>query len=79
MVLQMEKNLTIENLRNHSASTVARLRRLLAAGAPATADPSRQGFYELQDDCQVFYIHLRPQTRKVLLLATWHKSCPEAT
>lgn len=79
MVLQVEKNLTIESLRNHSAATVARLRALLAAGVRVTTDPNRQGFYELQDDCRVFYIHLRPRTRKVLLLATWHKSCPEST
>ncbi|MFQ5777136.1 MAG: hypothetical protein ACE5IP_03925 [Terriglobia bacterium] len=79
MVLQLSQNLSIENLRNHSAETVEKLRGLLAAGALAHADPRRQNFYELENGRQIFYVHVVPQRSKVLLLATWDKDCPAAT
>ncbi len=73
MVLRREKNLTIEDLRNHPAETIEKLRGLLAAGALAHADPRRPDFYELENGSQVFYIHVSPTNGKVLLLATWPK------
>ena len=79
MVIRARENLTIDNLRNHSTESVERLRGLLAAGVLAHRDPHRKDFYELEDECQVFYIHFRPLGRKVLFLATWDKDCPDAT
>ncbi len=73
MVLRREKNLTIEDLRNHPAETIEKLRGLLAAGALAQADPRRPDFYELENGSQVFYIYVSPNNGKVLLLATWTK------
>ncbi|MCH8947531.1 MAG: hypothetical protein IH789_07860 [Acidobacteria bacterium] len=73
MVLRREKNLTIEDLRNHPAETIEKLRGLLTAGALAHADPRRPDFYELENGSQVFYIHVSPTNGKVLLLATWPK------
>ena len=35
------------------------------------ADPKRNGFYEIESDAVVYYIHVSPVTGKVLLLATW--------
>jgi hypothetical protein len=43
----------------------------LASGASTIADPKRRGFYEIESDSVVYYIHLSPVTGKVLLLATW--------
>ena len=47
------------------------MRCLLASGAIKTADPKRRGFYEIESDSTVYYIHVLPATGKVLLLATW--------
>lgn len=79
MVLQLTEELAIENLGNYSTETVDRLRELLATGVLAHVDPRRKNFYELEDDCQVFYVNLIPSKSKVLLLATWKKDCPDAT
>jgi hypothetical protein len=73
MVLRMNQQLEIEDLRNHSAETVERLRHLLASGAPARPDPNREHFYEIANCSQVFYIHIAPSNGKVWLLATWLK------
>ncbi len=62
---------SIEDLRNHPPETVARLRELLAAGAPTRPDPQRKDFYELEDGLRIFYVHISPLNGKVLLLATW--------
>jgi len=73
MVLRMNQQLEIEDLRNHSVETVERLRHLLASGAPAQPDPNRKNFYEVSNCSQVFYIHITPSNGKVWLLATWLK------
>lgn len=78
MVLRLNGNLRIENLRNYPAETVAELRQLLVAGALAQADPHRANFYELENDARYFYIHLSPMGGKVLLLASWLKNKPAA-
>ena len=63
--------MTIEDTGNHPDQALAQLRSLLAQGAVATADPKRDGFYEVEGDSTVYYIHITPVTGKVLLLATW--------
>ncbi len=72
MILRMNHNTTIEDLRRHSPELVGELRHLLAAGAPALPDPHRRDFFEVQNHERVFYIHLRPN-RHVWLLAVWSK------
>lgn len=72
MVLRAHEQLTIDNLRGHSAESVERLRQLLAAGAVARPDPRHRGFYEVEDGGQVFYINFHPLKSKVLFLATWN-------
>ena len=79
MVLQLEETITIESLRDHAAETVEKLRELVTAGALVNLDPQREGYYELEHGGEVFYIHVYPDRNKVLLLATWHKDCPQAT
>jgi hypothetical protein len=71
MVLRIKPPLNIENLRNHPAEAVERLRRLLTSGAPARREAYRPGFFEVEDGDRVFYIHISPVSGKVLLLATW--------
>jgi hypothetical protein len=61
----------IEDLGNHPAQTIAALRSLLAGGASGTTDPKRSGFYEVESDSVIYYIHVSPVTGKILLLATW--------
>ena len=47
MLLRLNENPTIKNLRNHSPETVEELRGLLSRGATASLDPRRKNFYEL--------------------------------
>jgi hypothetical protein len=81
MVLRLNQNANIEDLRNYPAETLEQLRILLAEGAKARVDPRRKNFYEVEDSSRVFYLHICP-SGKVLLLAVWDKvnraaSCPE--
>ncbi len=79
MVLRLNRTPEIEDLRNHPAEMVEKLRQLLASGAPAKPDPRRANFYELENHSQVFYIHISPANGKVWLLATWQKEESPAT
>ena len=71
MVANVSSKAQIEDLGNHPTETVAALRSLLTSGASTTADPKRNGFFEVESDSVVYYIHVSPVTGKVLLLATW--------
>lgn len=77
MVLRLNGNLSIDNLRHYPADVLGELRTLLAAGALAEADPHRDNFYELENGSRVFYIHVSPRGNKVLLLASWPKGAAE--
>ncbi len=77
MVLRLNQQPTIENLRDYPVETVEELRQLLAAGAQAKPDPRRPDFYELEIDSRVFYIHISPVNGKVMLLATWNNKNEE--
>jgi len=78
MVLRVNHQPVIEDLRNHPAETVEKLRELLACGAVAKPDPHRSDFYELENCTRVFYIHISPVSGKVMLLATWFKDAQPA-
>lgn len=78
MVANLSGKPQIEDLGNHSSETVAALRSLLAGGANTIADPKRTGFYEIESDLVVYYIHVSPVTGKVLLLATWQQEAISA-
>lgn len=67
----VERELEIEDLRNHPARAVNELRDLLSSGANLLPDPKRAGFYELHDESTAYYIHISPVTGKIILLATW--------
>lgn len=76
MLLRLNEDPRIEDLRNHPADSVETLRTLLRAGVLARPDPRRPNFYEVDDCARVFYIHITPRGR-VLLLAIWSKDTPE--
>lgn len=61
----------IENPRNHSDESIARLQFLLSSGAPRREDPRRPNFFELDDEDRVFYIYVSPATGTITSLATW--------
>ena len=71
MVLRIEKNIKIEDLRHHPAEVVEKLQTLLTGGAVAHQDPHRDSFYEIESNGRVYYICVSPVTGKVLLLGTW--------
>ncbi len=73
MVLRLNQQLGIENLRNYPVETLEDLRRLLASDAPAKPDPRRENFYEVEGHSEVFYIHVSPINGKVILLGIWPK------
>jgi len=72
-MLFTEPALQIQTPRNHSLATQARLRHLLGNDAPARPDPKRPDFFEIEDDTQVFYVHVVKTSRKVTLLAVWDR------
>jgi hypothetical protein len=71
MVANLRGNIQIEDMGNHPKKVVADLQCLLVRGASTVADPKRRGFYEVESDSVVYYIHVSPVTGKILLLATW--------
>lgn len=77
MLLKLDGKITVEDLLNHTPESVEELQGLLARGVSASADPHRKDFYEIEHDFRVFYIHICPN-KKVLLLAMWPKGCVQA-
>ncbi len=73
MVLRLNAQPKIENLRNYPAEMVEQLRELLISGAPAKLDAHRKDFYEVENCSQVFYVHVSPGNGTVMLLAIWQK------
>jgi hypothetical protein len=71
MVMALERQMQIEDVRNHPVEIVTMLRNLLFSGTRVTPDPKRADFYEIEDAGLVYYIHISPISGKILLLATW--------
>jgi streptogramin lyase len=72
MKLQLSENTAIANLRHYPDEVVEKLKRLLTAGAQVQPDPHRQGFYDLDNGSQTYFIHVAP-SGKVWLLGSWRK------
>jgi len=80
MLPTMEQAPQIEAPRNHSLETQERLRQLLESGASVRPDPKRSDFFEIEDQSQVFYVHVATASGKVTLLAVWDREVePVAT
>ncbi len=71
MVMCLERELEIEDLRNHPQEVIGHLRDVLISGAIVTPDPKRMGFYEVKLREQLYYIYISPNSGKVLLIAAW--------
>jgi hypothetical protein len=71
MVMRWERDVQVQDIRNHPPELVRGLESLLLGGACLTPDPRHPGFFEVHNDTQVYYVHIVPNTRKVLLLAAW--------
>ena len=54
MLLRLNGEPIIEDLRNHSVDSVQTLRTLLRVGALARPDPRRRNFYEVDNSARVF-------------------------
>jgi DNA-binding GntR family transcriptional regulator len=78
MLLQLSGEINIEDRWNHPLENVEELRRLLAEGVEAIAEPQRRDFYEIDNGFHIFYIHVCPNG-KVLLLAIWPRELQVAT
>jgi hypothetical protein len=74
MVMRWENGLHVEDIRNHPQELVRGLESLLLCGTKLTPDPKHPGFFEVQNETQVYYVHIVPNSRKVLLLATWSQN-----
>jgi hypothetical protein len=72
--LRLDVSSAIENPRNYPADLVSQLRALLRAGTAVRPDHGREGLYEAETDSRVFYFHVSPVSRTVLLLAVWPKN-----
>jgi hypothetical protein len=71
MVMRWERNLEVQDVRNHSPEVVRGLENLLLKGASLTPDARHPGFFEIQAEDRVYYVHIVPNSNKVLLLAAW--------
>jgi hypothetical protein len=71
MVMCQEREVQIEDLRNHGLEAVMTLKRVLACGVKVSPDPKRAGFYEVESRSTVYYIYAPRLNGKVTLLATW--------
>lgn len=71
MLLRLNGNTVIEDLRNHTSQTIEKLRQLLATGAEAEPDPKRPHFYDVRNCTRTYFIHISPVSGKVMLLACW--------
>jgi hypothetical protein len=69
--LQVTRPPDVKSLRGHSRELTNRLAELLARGVTARVDSQRDGFFEVTDGNQVFYVHISPVSPAILLLAIW--------
>jgi len=76
-MLQFNQGATVENPRAYEAGAVEHLRYLLSVGSPAERDPKRENFYEIESECDVYYIYISPVSGNVVLLAKWIRQAQE--
>ena len=74
MFLQMKQLPGVDNLRNYPAEIIRELEELLLTGVPASPDPKRKGFYDLETHERTFFIQISCITGRIVLLATWLRS-----
>lgn len=70
-MIRIKEGAGIENPRKYGLSDVEHLRQLLATGSPSRRDPQRENFYDVEGDCETYYIHVSPISGNVVMLAKW--------
>jgi hypothetical protein len=70
-MIQVKEGARIENPREYEHASLEQLRYLLEVGSPAQRDPHRENFYEIESNCETYYIHISPVSGNVVLLAKW--------
>jgi hypothetical protein len=78
MILKIDEQLSIDNLKGYPTEVVQQLEKLLNTGVEARVDPKRENFYDLETAERGFFIHAHPLRRRVTLLATWLTELPVA-
>jgi hypothetical protein len=73
MLLQMRQGSEIENPRGYASQAVEDLRGLLQTAGEVERDSQRENFYQIEDNRNVYYIHVSPITGNVILLARWSR------
>jgi hypothetical protein len=73
MILRIEQQPSIDNMRNYPAEAVDQLGKLLVEGASAREDPRRKNFYDVEHADRTFFIHVSPSSGRVMSLATWER------
>jgi hypothetical protein len=73
MILRMDQTPWIDNLRGYPDEVLNQLGKLLAEGVPARQDPNRHHFYDIEHPDRSFFIHVIPNSRRVILLAKWER------
>ncbi len=76
-MIQFKKGARVENPREYETGAVEQLRHLLEAGNPGQRDPRRENFYEVENQCETYYIHVSPISGNVTLLARWIRQSQE--
>jgi hypothetical protein len=69
----------IEDPRGHSPEARERLRQLLTRDSPARPDPKRADVFEVDDQEQIFYVHIAKTSGSVTLLAVWNRDTVDNT
>ena len=71
MLLRLEYLSGVDNVRSYPNDIIGELEQLLLAGGPASPDPKRKNFYDLESPERTFFIHISPINGRVVLVATW--------
>jgi hypothetical protein len=71
MLLRIKHRPDVDNMRNYPAEIIKELEELLLSGGAALPDPKRKDFYDLENLGCTFFVHISPNTAKVMLIATW--------
>ena len=76
MLLRIRDQVKIDNLNDYPAEVVSHLAELLVSGVEARLDPNRSDFYDVESAGRIFFIHAKPSSGRVILLATWPVGLP---
>lgn len=74
MRMSFGKVLNIQDLGNHSVTTLVELGILLAGSTDVTPDPKRRHFYDIEGWCTAYYVYVSPVSGTIFLVAAWENA-----